>query len=198
MVVPCLVAFMVKLPFCPAIVSTGGAVPVDPRCFSYWVSLCFSCPAASLRCSGFDVLGATAPERLASVLGADLRHGGLATIPAGTGLGVVPVPLALALGPLAPGGLELVLVGLCVAADPEPGPAQFNLQAVSLKRMSRICRNSSAVSVVALVLPVVSAWAWALCWRLRISKRASCSLLISCMASVLPPQSGWYCMARRR
>lgn len=94
------------------------------------MSPCFSCPAASLRCSGFDVLGATAPERLASVLGADLRHGGLATIPAGTGLGVVPVPFALALGPATTGRLELVLVGFGVATDPEPGPAQFNLQAV--------------------------------------------------------------------
>lgn len=98
------------------------------------MSPCFSCPAASLRCSGFDVLGATAPERLASVLGADLRHGGLATIPAGTGLGVVPVPFALALGPATTGCLELVLVGFGVATDPEPGAAKLNFQAVQAKK----------------------------------------------------------------
>ena len=108
---------------------------MDPRRgFGCWVSPCFSCPTASLRCSGFDVLGSTGAECLTAVLGADFRHGGLATIPAGTGLGVVPVPFALALGPLAASCLELVLVGFGVATDPEPGPAELNLQAVKAEQ----------------------------------------------------------------
>ena len=47
---------------------------------------------------------------------------------------MVPVPFALALGPLAASCLELVLVGFGVATDPEPGPAELNLQAVKAEQ----------------------------------------------------------------
>lgn len=114
---------------------TGGAVPVDPRRgFGCLVSLCFSSLSASLRCSSFDVLGSTGAECLTAVLGADFRHGGLATVPAGTGLGVVPVPFGLVFRPLAASCLEFVLVGFGVATDPEPGPAKLDLKAVQAEQ----------------------------------------------------------------
>ena len=72
-------------------------------------------------------------------------------------------------------------------------PQSSTVSPGSPSNTSRISRNSSAVSVV---------WwyssAWALCWRLSCSNSASCSALISCMISVLPPMSGWHFRARRR
>ena len=56
-------------------------------------------------------------------------------MPAGAFFLEVPAPQLLVLGPASDAGLQRFFVLLCLAADPQPAAAKFNLQAVHLQKV---------------------------------------------------------------
>ena len=121
-----------------------------------------------------------AGQELGPVKRPDFLHGiGAPLVPTPSAVfGMSPIPFLLILAPAEPVRLQPFLVGLGFASYPNPGAAQFGSQIQMDEKVHDIV-DSSGVSVVLRVLPVLSAAARVFWSFLSISKSLSCSLLIS-------------------